>query len=338
MSVSRRTLLQGTAAPAAFTAVNIRTRPAEAAEFSYKYAGNLPDTHPLAKRTQWAADKIKVETNGRMEIQCFPNNQLGSDTDMLSQLRSGALEFFTMSGAILATFIPIASINSIGFAYPDEKTALASLDGDLGQYIRDEVNKTTIGVFDKIWGHGYRQITTGPKPIVRPEDLHGFRLRLPATPSWVSMFKALGASPTSINWSETYSALQTKIVDGQENPLAVIYANKIYEVQKYCSLTSHIWEGYWMLRNKKTWAALPKDLQETVARVFDEAALLQRQDLVEMSMTLRTELEKQGMIMNEPDRMPFREALSKAGFYKEWREKYGAEPWKLLEKYSGPLA
>src|SRR4051812_1570458 len=119
MTLSRRTLLKRSGAAAALTAVNVRTRPANAAEFTYKYASNLPPEHPLTARAQWAADKIRAETGGRMEIRCFPNGQLGADTDMLSQLRSGALEFFTMSGAILATFIPTASINSVGFAFED---------------------------------------------------------------------------------------------------------------------------------------------------------------------------------------------------------------------------
>src|ERR1700730_435457 len=143
MTISRRTLLKGSAAAAAFTTVNLTTRPANAAEFTYKYASNLPAEHPLSARAQWAADKIRAEKSGRIDIRCFPNNQLGADTDMLSQLRSGALEFFTMSGAILATFIPIASINSVGFAFEDERTALASLDGDLGALIRAQINKTS---------------------------------------------------------------------------------------------------------------------------------------------------------------------------------------------------
>jgi tripartite ATP-independent transporter DctP family solute receptor len=338
MTISRRTILKATAAVATFTTVNIRTRPAHAAEFTYKYASNLTADHPLSARAQWAADKIRNETGGRLDIRCYPNNQLGSDTDMLSQLRSGALEFFTMSGAILATLVPIASINSVGFAFKDEATALAALDGDLGTIIRNEIGKTSIMAMEKIWGHGYRQITTGTKPIVTPEDLQGFRIRMPVTPSWVSMFKALGASPTSINWSETYSALQTKIVDGQENPLAVIYTGKIAEVQKYCSMTSHLWEGYWFLANKNTWKALPADLQEIASRVINEAALKQRQDLVELTPTLRASLEKSGLVFNDPDREAFRKALQKSGFYKEWRERYGEKAWSTLENYSGPLA
>jgi tripartite ATP-independent transporter DctP family solute receptor len=338
VQISRRSLTNASIGVAATGLFNIRTLPANAAEFTYKCATNLPIEHPLSARVQWAADKVRQETGGRMDIQCFPNNQLGSDTDMLSQLRSGAIEFFTMSGAILATLIPAASINSVGFAYQDEATALKSLDGDLGAYIRAQISKTSITVMEKIWGHGYRQITTSTKPISTPNDLKSFRIRVPAAPSWVAMFRALGCSPTSINMSEAYTSLQTKIVDGQENPLAVISAAKFYEVQKYCSLTSHIWEGYWFLMNKRAWRALPDNLQEVVSRVVNEAAMKEREDLVQMSQTLRASLTKSGMVFNEVDRPPFRDALAQAGFYKEWRGKYGEEAWSLLEQYSGPLS
>src|SRR5262249_51898120 len=122
MSVSRRTLLKTSAASAVAVCIGSRLARAQAAEFSYKYANNLPDSHPLNTRAKEMAAAIKAETNGRFELRIFPNNQLGSDTDMLSQVRSGAIEFFTLSGLILSTLVPAASINGIGFAFPDYDT------------------------------------------------------------------------------------------------------------------------------------------------------------------------------------------------------------------------
>lgn len=113
-SISRRTLALGAAA---LPLVSIRSRPAHAAEFTYKFANNTPVTHPMNIRAKEAADRIREATGGRMELQVFPNNQLGSDTDTLSQLRSGAVEFFTLSGLILSTLVPPASINGVGFAF-----------------------------------------------------------------------------------------------------------------------------------------------------------------------------------------------------------------------------
>src|ERR1700760_104219 len=168
--VSRRRLLATTAAATAFPLVAIRTRPAHAAEFSYKYANNSPVSHPLTIRTTEAAARVKEKTSGKVEIQVFPNNQLGSDTDMLSQLRSGALEFFTLSGLILATLVPVASINGVGFAFPDYPTVWKAMDGELGAYVRGEINKSNLVAMEKIWDNGFRQTTSSTKPISSPDD------------------------------------------------------------------------------------------------------------------------------------------------------------------------
>src|SRR5213080_2739243 len=246
MSFSRRTLLKASAATAVMGSVGAPfAARAQAAEFTYKYANNLPDSHPMNARAREMAAAIKAETQGRFDLQIFPNNQLGSDTDMLSQLRSGGIEFFTLSGLILATLVPAASINGIGFAFPDYDTVWKAMDGGLGAYVRSEINKAGLVVMDKIWDNGFRQTTSSSKPINGPDDFKGFKIRVPVSPLWTSMFKAFDAAPASINLNETYSALQTKIVEGQENPLAVISTTKFYEVQKYRSLTTHMWAGYW---------------------------------------------------------------------------------------------
>ena len=224
LRLDRRRLL---AASAALAAPGLLTRPAHAAEFTYKYANNLPDTHPMNVRAKEAAARIREETGGKVEIQIFPNNQLGSDTDMLSQVRSGAIEFFTLSGLILSTLVPAASINGVGFSFPDYDAVWRAMDGPLGGFIRAQIGKSGLVVMDKIWDNGFRQITTSTKPIASPEDLRGFKIRVPVSPLWTSLFQAFGAAPTSINISEVYSSLQTKIVDGQENPLAVISTVKL---------------------------------------------------------------------------------------------------------------
>ena len=132
-TLNRRHVLAGAAA---LPLVAICTRPAHAAEFTYKFANNLPAAHPLNVRGMEAAARIKQATDGRVEVNVFPNNQLGSDTDVLSQLRSGAVEFFTMSGLILSTLVPPASINGVGFAFKDYDQVWAAMDGKLGAFVR----------------------------------------------------------------------------------------------------------------------------------------------------------------------------------------------------------
>jgi tripartite ATP-independent transporter DctP family solute receptor len=335
MSLTRRNLLAGAGAGA--LALSTGRALAQTAEFSYKYANNLPVSHPMNLRAKEMADAIRAETKGRVDIQIFPNNQLGGDTDMLSQVRSGGIEFFTLSGLILATLVPAASITGIGFAFPDYDTVWKALDGDLGAYVRAQIAKSNLLAMDKIWDNGFRQITSSTKPIQSAADLKGMKIRVPPSPLWTSMFKAFDAAPTSINFAETYSALQTKVVEGQENPLAVIATAKLFEVQKYCSLTNHMWDGFWFLANKKAWERLPEDLRVIVAKHINAAAVKERADVAALNSGLQKELADKGLAFNQPKTESFREALHKAGFYAEWKGKFGDEAWALLERSSGKL-
>lgn len=337
---SRRQFIQTVgAASAATIATGILpgTAFAQQAEFTLKYANNLVATHPMNIRAKEAADAIRRDTKGRVDIQIFPGGQMGSDTDMLSQVRSGAIDFFTLSGLVLATLVPVASINGIGFAFKDYEQVWMAMDGDLGKHVREQISKTGLVAMDKIWDNGFRHVTSSSKPIVGPADLQNFKIRVPVSPLWTSMFKSLGAAPASINFNEVYSALQTKVVEGQENPLALIETARIFEVQKYCSMTGHMWDGFWFLANGKSWARLPKELQDIVAKHINAAGLAEREDVAKLNTRLEADLKAKGLVFNRPDTANFRAALQKSGFYAEWHKKYGAEAWSLLEKYTGKL-
>jgi len=337
MKVSRRRMLAGgSILLASVTAPRIAR--AQQAQWVYKYANNLPEAHPMNVRAREMAAAIKQETNGRFDLQIFPSSQLGSDTDTLSQIRSGGVEFFTLSGLILSTLVPAASINGMGFAFADYDTVWKAMDGDLGAYIRAQIAKANLIAMEKIWDNGFRQTTTSTKPVATPDDFRGMKLRVPPSPLWTSMFKAFDASPASINFNEVYSALQTKIVDGQENPLAIISTAKLYEVQKYCSLTNHMWDGFWFLANQRAWQSLPDDVRAMVAKHINAAGLKEREDVAKLNASLQQDLTTKGLIFNRPDPAPFRSKLRAAGFYTEWKSKYGEEAWSLLEKSAGKLA
>jgi TRAP-type transport system periplasmic protein len=337
LKTTRRRLLAGVMLLASSTAAP-RIARAQQAQWAYKYANNLPETHPMNLRAREMAAAIKQETNGRFDLQIFPNSQLGSDTDTLSQIRSGGVEFFTLSGLILSTLVPAASINGMGFAFPDYDTVWKAMDGDLGAYIRAQIAKANLIAMDKIWDNGFRQTTTSTKPVQAPDDFRGMKLRVPVSPLWTSMFKALDASPASINFNEVYSALQTRVVDGQENPLAIISTAKLYEVQKYCSLTNHMWDGFWFLANRRAWESLPDDVRGIVAKHINAAGRKERDDVAKLNATLQQDLAAKGLVFNRPDPAPFRDRLRAAGFYTEWKGKYGDEAWSLLERSVGKLA
>jgi tripartite ATP-independent transporter DctP family solute receptor len=333
-SPRRRALLAGSAALPLFSIITHR---ADAAEFELKYATGQDPTHPVNLRAKEALDRIRQATSGRVDIKLFPANQLGSDTDLLTQVRNGSVDFFNLSSLILATFVPVSGITSVGFAFKNYDDVWKAMDGDLGNYIRAEIAKTPIFTVSKIWDNGFRQITSSGREIKSPADLKGFKMRVPAAPPLTSLFTALEAAPSPINFNEVYTALQTKVVEGQENPLAIISTARLYEVQKSCSLTSHVWDGYWVLGNKRSFQKLPADVQQVIQRELEKSAVDQRADVAKLNTSLISDLKTKGInfINVQPDE--FRKKLSSTPFYGEWKSKYGATAWDLLEKVSGKL-
>ena len=332
--VSRRHALAATAAAAGSLAF-----PGLAygqAQFKLKFANIMPSDHPLNTRMREAAETIKQQTNGQVEISVFPSSQLGNDADMLSQLRSGSIDFFAQTGLILASLVPVASINGIGFAFPDYASVWKAMDGALGKHVIGAFDKANLIAFDKMWDNGFRQTLSATKPIKTPDDLKGFKIRVPPSPLWTAMFKSLGASPVSVPWGETYTALQTRVADGLENPLAGIYFAKMHEVGKFLSNTNHMWDGFWFLANRRSFEALPASTRDIVTRVVNSAALQQRVDVERMNKDLRATLEKSVQFV-DVNPQAFRERLKDSGFYTEWQQKMG-DAWGLLEAASGKLA
>jgi TRAP-type transport system periplasmic protein len=329
----------GAAALGAMT-IGIGSAPsrAQGGKLSLKVGGQFQGSHPSSMAMEEACAEIRKESNGRIDVQFFPNAQLGSDASMLTQVRSGALDMMTASGISMQVISPVAGISGMAFAFTDYAHVWQAMDGELGATIRDGLDKVGIYAFPKILDSGYRNITTSTRPIATVDDLKGFKMRVPPSPVWISLFTALGASPTSITINELYSALQTKIVDGQENPLTAIEAGKYYEVQKYCSITEHMWDGLWIIANGKRIKSLAKDDLALITKAFEAATEKQRTATASLNVSLEGTLKEKGLVFNNPDKAPFRAALSKAGFYADWKQKYGAEAWAILEKYTGALA
>lgn len=334
MQLTRRSLVLGTTAGLVASPF-LRAGPARAAEHVLKLTNNQPLTHPMNIRAQEAADAIKEETSGAVEIQIFPQGQLGADTDVLSQLRAGGVDLFFLSPLILSTLVPNASLNGIGFAFPNYDAVWKAMDGDLGKYVRGQIEQRGLLAMDRIWDNGFRQISTSTGPIETPKDLENFKIRVPVSPLWTSMFTAFGSAPTSLNFAEVYTALQTGVVSGQENPLAILSVYKLWEVQQYVSMTNHMWDGFWLLSNRRSWGGLSEDQQEAIAKNFNAKAVEQRADVAALNAGLRGELEGHGMKFNDPDTAAFQQKLVDAGFYKEWKGKYGDEAWAILESSVG---
>ena len=334
----RRHFLKAALGASALAAPSLRLARAQTAEFVLKFGNNNPENHPMIVAMSQAADRIKQESGGRVELRLFPNSSLGTDTDMLSQVRSGALELFALSGLVLSTLAPVAAIHGIGFAWQGYDEIWSAMDGDLGSHVRDGISKLNLYAFEHMWDNGFRQITSSSRPIEKVEDLTGFKIRVPPSPLWVSMFAAFGASPTSINLAETYSALQTRIVEGHENPIALILILRMYEVQKYVSITNHMWDGYWLVANGRLWNRIPDALKEIIAKNIKQATMEERAAIRGLNESARGDLIAKGLVFNTPPSNPFRDKLRSAGFYEQWRGKFGEQSWSLLERYTGKLS
>jgi len=337
ISQTRRTLLKAaTFAPLA-ASLSAPTRLLAAQTYTLKLGTDAPAGHPVNNAMAAAAQAIKVATNGQVDFQVFPNNQLGSSTDLITQVRAGAIQLLSTPTSVLSALVPAAAICGVGFAFNDYDTVWKAMDGDLGAYIRAQIAKSDLYTIDRIQDNGFRQITTSTKPVKGLADLQGLKIRVPVSPLWTSLFSALRAAPTSINFSELYSALQTKVVDGQENALPIINSGRLFEVQKYVSNTNHMWDGYWIVANNAAFNALPPNLRVIVEQQLRTAVMNQRAEIASLNKSLQAKLQSSGMVFNDVDTVAFRAALTKAGFYANWKSKFGNDAWGILERYSGQL-
>ena len=336
--LTRRGLLGAASATWATAILRQPAKAAAAAEFDFKLGVNTPETHPLTIRLTEAAKAIGAQSSGRLNVTVFSNSQLGGDPEMLSQVRSGGIELLAVPSLTLSILVPMSGLPSIGFAFQSYDQVWAAMDGGVGDVVREAIGKAGIIPMKKVWDNGFRQITSSSsRQLNSVDDLKGFKIRVPVTALLTSLFSGLGALPSSISYNELYSALQTHIVEGQENPLAQVSTGKLYEVQKYCALSNHCWSGYWIVANRRALMELPADLQEIVNSNFDAAGVKERADLVDMDRSLQAELTTKGMTFNTPDPVQFRAALVKAGFYTQWQKTYGEQAWAQLEKYTGKL-
>lgn len=255
---------------------------------------------------------------------------------MLSQVRSGAIQLYSGYGGAYEVIAPLAGIEGIGFAFTSQAQALRAFDGPLGAVVRRQIDaQGGLVSFERPWVNGFRQITTSTKPVVSVGDLDGLRIRTPPSPIWVDLFKTLGAAPTPINASEMYTALQTHIVDAQENPFTILVTYRLYEVQKYVSVNNHMWSNFWITANADAYRALPSDLQTILRDATNRMALFNRREMQLSNDSLAEKLTRLGMKINQVDTRPFRAKLPE--FYSKYRMKFGDEAWRLLEASVGRL-
>jgi TRAP-type transport system periplasmic protein len=337
MTLSRKRLLALGAGAGAFASVGILRWPGDAAQFTFKLANDQTPTHPMNVHTVDAIKRIAEASGGQIELKLFPSSVLGSDPQMLAQLRSGALELVQMGNNIMGSVIPAAALLSMPFVFKSPQQYQTAATGPLGTYIGDAAAKIGLRKFETSFYGGFFEIENRLRPINVPADLKGLKIRVPPGPIDVGTFKALEASPTTITLAEVYTSLQTHVIDGIEVPLPTVRNFKFYEQVKYCSLTHHSGLSYMLFANADAWQRLPKNLQEVLDRELGAAAAAASKSMVAQEVSVEAELTAAGMTFNRPVLEPFAKVIRGSGLYRELRDQYDPKGFELLEKTTGKL-
>lgn len=276
--------------------------------------GNPPD-NPRHVAALKFAETVKARTNGRVEIQVAHSAQLGDDAAMVTGLRSGTLDFSANSQGAVAAVVPEYAALGMPFLFADVQKAWSVMDGAIGKELADKTAAKGM-VLLGLWDNGVRQMSNSKRPIKTPADMKGLKMRTPPDAVTVDIMQAMGADAQQIKFSELYVALQQGVVDGQENPLTNIASAKLYEVQKYISLTGHKYESTPFLMSKRTWDRMKPEDQKVVTEAAAEATQLQRQLNKEIDDKLVAELKGKGVQVDTVDRTAFMEASKPV--YTKW--------------------
>ena len=330
MSHSRFTRRQVNFGIAAVGGMALAPRAARAAEITLKHNHNLPVESPLHKRAteMWAA--VKAETGGRVDVQ-IARGEAGLD-----KFVAGEPAFMTLAGNGLASLVPAADLQATPYGFRNPGQVYSAMDGPLGAYLRDEIRAKGIyalpgGTFE----NGMHQITSNSRPIRSAADFKGLKIRVPGSPVYQDFFKSMGAEIVTLNLTKLYDGLRAGTAEAQDDPWDVVELFKLYEFQKYASVTEHSWSGYNLLASQKVWQGLPADVQGVIERNTRKFVALQRADTDALNEHLRADLATRGMIFNEVDKASFRPAL--AAFYPKWKAHIGTKAWDLLESHVGKL-
>ncbi|HYW76809.1 MAG TPA: TRAP transporter substrate-binding protein [Gammaproteobacteria bacterium] len=276
---------------------------------------------PYAIMAHDFAKKLNQIAPGQFDVQFFPNHQLGTEVQMLQQMEVGALDAGVITGAKIAQIIPAFKVNDLPFIYTNVRQAERILDGPVGKtLLKDLEAKNIIGFGFSI--AGFRDVINNVRPIHKPGDLHGLKIRVQPNDLFIATFKALGANPVPMDWNDVFTAVQQGTVDGLEIPLAVIYANKYAEVTKYLSLTKHAFNADALVMSKMTFDRLSAKEKKEVRKAAAEAIKEQRKTVIANNKELIAKLKAAGMKVNKVSNLDaFKEKVKP--LYKKYAKKIG---------------
>lgn len=267
-------------------------------ERTFKVAQQNPKGHPLVTGAEKFAEIVAAKSGGKLKVNLFPGGTLGSDAASVSALQGGTIEIVVLNSGILASQVKEFAVYDFPFMFATPQEADAVVDGPFGQGLHARLaDKGIVGL--AYWELGFRNLTNNRRAINKVDDIAGLKLRVIPNAINVDWVKALGANPTPLAFPELYAALEQRAIDGQENPLSVILANKFYEVQKFLTLTNHQYNPQSVIFSKKVWDTLSADERKILSDAAVEAGRFQRQVSRDAAAGQLAELRKLGMTVTE---------------------------------------
>ena len=280
-----------------------------AAEFDLVEAHTTTQDHPYTLGMVRFAQLVRERTSGRVDIRIHHSRQLGDERQVVEGLQLGTVHLAVSSTGPLGGFVPDINVLDLPFLFRDASHAYKVLDGDIGRGLLEKFEAVGIKGL-AFWENGFRHITTAKKPIIRPTDLKGLKIRVMENRVHQAAFRQLGADATPMAWGEVFTSLQQGLLDAQENPIPIVSTFKLYEVQKFLALTGHVYSPAPVLLSKKSWDRMPSDIQKILLDTAVEVAKIQRQLNRTQEQKQLGELKAKGMtVVEEPDRAAFREAM-----------------------------
>lgn len=301
-----------------------------AAQTTIRIGHVLADSHSWNVAAQGFAQDVAARTEGRVQIEVFPGGQLGNEKDMIEGLQFGAVQGGVIGAGSFQTIEPKLGIIEMPYAWSSREQAFAALDGDLGDALAGLLEPKNIKVL-AWWENGYRNVTNSRRPVAVPADLEGLKIRVTPDKIRLETFEALGAQPAPVAFGELYSALQQGVFDAQENPLSIIWSSSFFEVQRYVSMTQHVWGAATLAVSGSVWDQLTPEDQAVVDAAAKEWGAKQREMVADSDAEIIENLKGKGMEFNDVDLAAFQAAVQPV--WEANADIFGPDLMALMETY-----
>ena len=273
-----------------------------------KFSDQVNEENPHVKADYHFAELVKEKSSGSIDVQVFPNSQLGNARESLEGMQSGTIEITKVAAAALSSFCPEFSIFSLPYVFVSKDEVKAALEGEVGRIFAKSLNKAGFEIL-AYYDAGFRSIFNGNKPITNLSDIKGMKIRVMNDPIMIDSINALGALATPLAYSELYTALKQGVVDGAEQPPVSLYTQKFYEVSKYFSLTNHFYDLNVVVMSKRVYDNLSSDQQKIIKEAAAETQKFEWDGWKQLEDGVLDDLRAEGMVINELDLAPFQKAV-----------------------------